>query len=503
MEPLHVQVDKSVPRARLSSLSSGINAEYGDRYGPQPTAVIGALMVFSGYFLLFVATEYEFTKNSVALGFFALLLGQGSGWGYTLALNTSIKNFSPLDRGKIVGILVCFFGLCSGIYTLFYRALFVGQLPKFFLFLSVVVGLVILVFGLLSNVTPNRAKEQVEARRILWCYGLGILLAFYLAVSSVLSVTFHIPSIFLMIPVCFMFSWFLFVLFGVPKLISFYEESHAEDENSDETGIFLGKTVPATRPSLTLLESAKTVEIWIVAVLFILTIGSGIQTVNHISDLVWSRTSGLVPGSRINIKTVGSTVNTLVILFSVFNTLGRMIFGVVSDRFQHKFDRPSWLILAITLMVIVQVYFAFSNIGMLYFGIVLLGVAYGGFYCVLPVMISEVYGVDHFGAIWGVLSVSPALGSYFFSTLIAGKLLDHFKLSSSICVATDSTSSCHELCYGSSCFSYTYFISAGASLIALILAVLLKWRLVRGPLSLPQVTKEIETFAPLSSTSII
>lgn len=57
---------------------------------------------------------------------------------------------------------------------------------------------------------------------------------------------------------------------------------------------------------------------------------------------------------------------------------------------------------------------------MLFFGMPLLGVAYGATFCVLPTLASEVFGVANFGANWGILGTAPAVGSYFFGSLLAG-----------------------------------------------------------------------------------
>jgi MFS family permease len=95
------------------------------------------------------------------------------------------------------------------------------------------------------------------------------------------------------------------------------------------------------------------------------------------------------------------TINTLVSLFSSFNTLGRMLVGVTSDMVASRWgktERISFLVLASALMAIVQLYFAFSvYLPMLYPGVIFLGLAYGATFCIVPTLALEFFGFKYFG----------------------------------------------------------------------------------------------------------
>lgn len=84
---------------------------------------------------------------------------------------------------QVVGVLVCFFGLCSGIYTQFYKSFFMNHVSEFLLFMGVACSAVILVFGgLVSNIQDK--TEKMNGRKVSWCYGLGITIAVYLATEN-------------------------------------------------------------------------------------------------------------------------------------------------------------------------------------------------------------------------------------------------------------------------------------------------------------------------------
>eukprot|EP01121_Diplochlamys_sp_Union-15-3_P014974 TRINITY_DN4858_c0_g1_i4.p1 TRINITY_DN4858_c0_g1~~TRINITY_DN4858_c0_g1_i4.p1 ORF type:complete len:173 (-),score=19.80 TRINITY_DN4858_c0_g1_i4:23-541(-) len=94
-----------------------------DKFGHRPVAIGGSLLIFVGYFFLYLIKAQIINVPYWLAGIFAFSLGQGSSMCYFVALNPSIKNFKSEHRGKVVGVLVCCFALCSGIYTQFYLSL--------------------------------------------------------------------------------------------------------------------------------------------------------------------------------------------------------------------------------------------------------------------------------------------------------------------------------------------------------------------------------------------
>jgi MFS family permease len=97
------------------------------------------------------------------------------------------------------------------------------------------------------------------------------------------------------------------------------------------------------------------------------------------------------------------TINTLVSLFSSFNTIGRMLAGFLSDRASVRWGksaRVSFLVLESVLMGVVQIYFAFSwTVTMLYPGVIFLGLAYGTTFCIIPTLTLEFFGFKYFGTL--------------------------------------------------------------------------------------------------------
>lgn len=77
-----------------------------DKIGPAKTALIGGILVGSGFTLLSASNSYL----AWVIGF-GILAGGGFGFGYSAATPPALKWFSPSKTGLIAGIVVAGFGL--------------------------------------------------------------------------------------------------------------------------------------------------------------------------------------------------------------------------------------------------------------------------------------------------------------------------------------------------------------------------------------------------------
>ena len=77
-----------------------------DKIGPARTALIGGLLVGSGFALMAFSNSYA----AWVVGF-GILAGSGFGFGYSAATPPALKWFSPAKTGLIAGIVVAGFGL--------------------------------------------------------------------------------------------------------------------------------------------------------------------------------------------------------------------------------------------------------------------------------------------------------------------------------------------------------------------------------------------------------
>ena len=97
----------------------------------------------------------------------------------------------------------------------------------------------------------------------------------------------------------------------------------------------------------------------------------------------------------------------LVILLSIFNTLGRVLGGVLSD----KIDRVTLLRMVFILQAINMFAFSrYTSVALISIGVAITGLCYGAGFSVFPAILSDSYGTKHFGVNYGVLFTAWGLG---------------------------------------------------------------------------------------------
>lgn len=100
---------------------------------------------------------------------------------------------------------------------------------------------------------------------------------------------------------------------------------------------------------------------------------------------------------------------------------------------------------------------------MLYVGVVGIGLAYGSLMAISPLYIGEFFGSQFFGGNWALARVSPGLGSFFFSTLLAGGLYDRYAGANSQCI-------------GRKCYQTTFLITSAVCFVMIICSIVLSRR---------------------------
>lgn len=144
----------------------------------------------------------------------------------------------------------------------------------------------------------------------------------------------------------------------------------------------------------TFLQSLVSLDFWIIFFIFFAGIGSGIAVVNNLPEIVISRLPMSYNGTTIPQEEEPhvNTIHTFVVLFSVFNTFGRLLSGYLSDALRRHLTRPAWLMISTTLMAVVQLVFVWASVDVMYAAVVLLGLSYGTFFCMIPTFVSEAFG---------------------------------------------------------------------------------------------------------------
>ncbi len=184
-------------------------------------------------------------------------------------------------------------------------------------------------------------------------------------------------------------------------------------------------------------DMVKTREFILIFLLFLLSSSVGLMVIGNISKIALIQ------------DPVGAVVYSaiLVSLLAIFNTGGRVIGGMLSD----KIGRYNTLLVVFAIQCANMVMFAFfNNFALLTFGALLVGFSYGTLLSVFPSLTADLYGLKNYGTNYGIVYLAWGL-----SGVLAPVVAD---------IVYDATGE----------FTIAYFICAGLMALCIVLGFALK-----------------------------
>jgi len=243
---------------------------------------------------------------------------------------------------------------------------------------------------------------------------------------------------------------------------------------------------PRRGQDFTLGQAIVKADFWLLFFSFFCGVGSGVTAINNLAQM------GEAQGY--------SDVSIFVSLISIWNFLGRLGGGALSEHYVRSdaIPRSVWMAMAHCLMASAHLLFAFAVPGSLYVGSVILGISYGIHFSTMVPTASELFGLKHFGVIYNFLTMASPLGSFLFSGVITGYLYDQ---EAKKIVAPDARivdaflNNLHNYdvvddhvqvleCMGAHCFRVTFIIMACVCGLGMIVSIVLTIRIRRVYLSL-------------------
>jgi len=232
------------------------------------------------------------------------------------------------------------------------------------------------------------------------------------------------------------------------------EAASSEEATGTPSPVPTTTTTPAPPApgSATLGETFQSQEYWMLFLILFLTCGAGLTIVNNLGD------------QTLSLGGDDATKNVLVVLFSVFSCLGRLLFGFASDLLRAHITRPQFLVLSSAAMMAACVCCTLPLAG-LFPGVCVGGLAYGGVWAITPSLLADRFGVRAIGGITATISLAVAAGSYAFSDGLAANLYSLRALPPS------------NKCEGVQCFSATFWVLAGCNALGVGVGMALAHRL--------------------------
>ena len=231
-------------------------------------------------------------------------------------------------------------------------------------------------------------------------------------------------------------------------------EYHNLPSSSDQEMNTNDKRTLQSGENLNLFQAMCVVDFWILFLATACGMGSGLATVNNISQI----------GGSLGYKSFETS--SLVSLWSIWNFLGRFGAGYVSDYILHVrgWARPLFMVITLAAMSVGYIVIASGLPGALYVGSILVGVCYGSQWSLMPTIVSEIFGVAHMGTIFNTITFACPVGSYIFSVRVIGYIYDK------------EASSKGNKCVGKHCFMLSFLIMASATLLGSLAALVLFFR---------------------------
>ncbi|KAK1945891.1 putative transporter mch1 [Phytophthora citrophthora] len=202
---------------------------------------------------------------------------------------------------------------------------------------------------------------------------------------------------------------------------------------------------------ITGVELLKDFRFWMLFIPVMITVGAGLLVMSNVSFIVESL------GGPIE------QVPFMVALFSIVNTLGRLLTGAVSDLLVSRYPRAYFAGLSALLTAATQIVFLSVRPSWLVLPVGMAGFSEGVMFGTFPVIIREEFGLQHFGKNFGLLSLANCIGYPLFFSPIASYVYHHS-------TATRTVEGV-EKCFGSQCFSPVFIVAIALSAVALACCV--------------------------------
>ncbi|CAI5716322.1 unnamed protein product [Peronospora effusa] len=187
---------------------------------------------------------------------------------------------------------------------------------------------------------------------------------------------------------------------------------------------------------------------WMLFIPVMIVIGAGLLVMSNVSFIVES-----LGGPT-------EQVPFMVALFSIVNTLGRLITGAVSDHFVTQYPRACFAVISALCTAITQVAFLSVPPSWLVLPVGLAGFSEGVMFGSFPVIIREEFGLQNFGKNFGLISLANCIGYPLFFSPLASYVYQHS--------ATTHTTDSIEKCFGAQCFGPVFIVVIVLSLVALV-----------------------------------
>ncbi|KAL4339170.1 hypothetical protein GQ457_08G018970 [Hibiscus cannabinus] len=456
---------------------------------PWVVLAMGSAMNFFGYFMIWLSITGRLAKPQVwQMCLYMWVAANSQSFPNTGALVTCVKNF-PENRGSVLGLLKGLIGLSGAIMTQYYHAFYMDDTKALILMLAWLPTFVPLIFLRTIRIMKvvRMAKELDIFYRFLY---IALGLAGFIMVVIVLQNKVHFTRI-----ESIGSAFVVLLLLLLPLVIVIKEEfsvwtnkDQASNNHSQLNVVTENPPAASSRPVVARINPFA----WIKTIFSPPERGEDygiLQAIFSIDMLVLFIATACGTGGALTVidnlgqlgKSLGyptHSISTFISLVSIWNFLGRVSAGYLSEIVltKYNFPRPLMLTLVILLSCVGHLLIAFAVPNSLYFASVMTGFCLGAQLPLLCAIISELFGLKHYSTMYNVGSVSSPVGSYIFNVRIAGRLYDKEALKQMEALVLKRRPGQDLTCNGAACYRLAFIIISAATLFGSIVSLIMVFR---------------------------
>ncbi|KAF5803634.1 putative major facilitator superfamily, MFS transporter superfamily [Helianthus annuus] len=454
---------------------------------PWVVLLLGAVMNFSGYFMIWLAVTRKIAKPPVWQMCLYICIGANSQtFANTGALVTCVQNF-PQSRGVVLGLLKGFVGLSGAIITQLYHGFYGYDTKSLILFIGWLPAAVSIVFLRIVRVMKvvRQTNELKTFYQLLYLsLGLAGFLMVVIITQNKLQFSEFAYAATATVVVILLFAPVGIVVREEFKIWRRKEEvvnlNHiavnitAENPTNDyatappqvEKEVSCWKTVfdpPERGEDFTILQAVFSVDMLILFTTTTFGVGGTLTAIDNLGQI--GRSLGYP----------NTSITTFVSLVSIWNYMGRVASGFLSEMLlaKYKFPRPLMLTIVLCVSCIGHLLIAFGVPNGLYVSSVIMGFCFGAQWPLIFAIISELFGLKYYSTLYNLGGGASPLGAYILNVVVAGQLYD--KEAQKQLTASGVTRKSHEeiTCTGVDCYKMSFLIITGATLFACFISFIL------------------------------
>lgn len=340
-----------------------------DKRGPRFIALIGGILLGLG----FIASSLAIENRLLMYITYGVIAGSGIGFAYNAPIAAGNKWF-PDKRGLVVGLMVFGFGFGSVILAPMAEVLINGVPAK-------PTGLIQPIVAALFNLPGLNALAGIGLKNTLML--LGIL---FVVVVSAGALLLKNPPV----------DW----------------KPAGWDPSKTR------KAVTHAYKDFDVSELLKTRQFWMLWFMFMLSAGVGLTLIGFMKNLAalcFENVHGFSPASA------GLEGAIVVSVFAIFNGVGRIFAGWLSDRIGRA--KSMFLFFGLqAVLVSTLIYTTKVSPTVVYVVMALVGVCFGSNFALFPSATADFFGTKHVGANYGIVFTAYGVGGLLGPTLFANML---------------------------------------------------------------------------------